>query len=66
MKVEVFLGWLAELEATSAAGAGWLEELVAPTPEDASATPRYEHWRVFATLAAMPLRSTEPALNRPS
>ena len=66
MKIEVFLGWLAELEATSVAGAGWLDEVAAATPDAAASTPRYEHWRIFATLAAMPLRSKEPALNRPS
>ena len=70
MKMETFLGWLGELETTSTAGGGWIDELDAAPGHAGPATglpaPGYEHWRVFAALAAMPLRAAGPALNRPS
>jgi len=57
-------------ERTSASGGHWLDELVDDAAQVKSSVDtgagHHDDWRVFAALAAMPLRAAEPALSPPS
>ena len=71
MKKQVFLGWLAELEAIGAGGGHWLDDVLVaamrpPRPETVSAAPSHDHLRVFAALAATALREAAQPLSQPS
>ncbi len=62
MKPEVLLGWLSELETTIGGNACPLQR-EAPATADAV---DIEDWRVFAALAAVPLRKASEGLSPPS
>jgi hypothetical protein len=62
MKPEVLLGWLSELE-TTITGDACLLRRDAPANADAV---DIDDWRVFAALAAVPLRKADEPLSPPS
>lgn len=63
MKPEVLLGWLSELETTIGGHACPLQREAAASSEAAA---DIEDWRVFAALAAVPLRQACEGLSPPS
>ena len=62
MKPEILLGWLSELETTITGEACALQR----EPRAGADTSDIEDWRVFAALAAVPLRKATEALSPPS